>query len=305
MNGKFRSIFDVVLAVLLLAGWTSGVSQAQQTSGGPGGARQAFESFHRAITAGDLILLSNGAAISGTVQGEQFTFIASNSGQSRTLNRSEIALINFGEQSDQLVLTSGDTLTGRAQIDQLTLTLPTGAEVTIPKSETKLTIFKLNLPTPTAGPPSQADRAAMLRIMHGLQSQNLFALFVKALTTYDLAVFSNQQLWSGTIVNQQFVFHTTFFGTVTLKASDVTSIELAADPSAGSDFISLKTGDRISGALDEGSSIQFQPVVLKDDEGQPVTLTLKRGDVSRVSFRLPASAFGGGQGPGFGGGPGR
>ncbi len=305
MNGKFRSILGVVLAVLLLAGWTSGVSQPQHAPGGPGGARQAFESFFRAMLAGDLALLINGAALSGTVQGDQFTFNVSPSGQSRTLNRSEIALINFGEQSDQLVLTSGDTLTGRAQIDPLALTLPTGAEVTIPKSETRLTIFKLNLPTPTGGPPSEADRMAMFRIMHGLQSQNLFALFVKALTTYDLAVFSNQQVWSGAILNQQFVFHTTLFGTVTLKASDVTSIELTTDTSTGRDFISLKTGDRISGELDEDSSIQFQPVGLKDDQGQPVTLTLKRGEVSRVSFRLPASAFGGGQGPGFGGGPGR
>lgn len=305
MKGKFRSILGVVLGLLLLTGWTSGVSQAQPALGGPGGARQAFESFHRALTAGDLILLTNSAAISGTVQGDQFTFNVSPSGQSRTLNRSEIALISFGEQSDLLVLTSGDTLTGTAQIDQLTLTLSTGAEVTIPKSETKLTIFKLNLPSPTSGPPSEGDRMAMFRIMHGLQSQNLFALFVKALTTYDLAVFSNQQIWSGAIVNQQFVFHTTLFGTVTLKASDVTSIELAADLTAGSDFINLKTGDRISGELDEDSSIQFQPVGLKDDQGQPVTLTLKRGEVSRVSFRLPASAFGGGQGPGFGGGPGR
>jgi hypothetical protein len=257
------------------------------------------------MQAGDLALLNNGAALSGTVQGDQFTFNVSPSGQSRTLSRSEIALINFGEQSDQLVLTSGDTLTGTAQIDQLTLTLPTGADVPFPKSETKLTIFKLNLPTPTGGPPTEAQRAALFKIMRGLQSQNLFALFVKALTSYDLAVFSNQQVWSGAIVNQQFVFRTTLFGTVTFKASDVTSIELAADLTAGSDFISLKTGDRISGVLDEASNIQFQPIGLKDDQGQPVTLTLKRGEVARVSFRLPASAFGGGQGPGFGGGPGR
>ncbi|OGF56317.1 MAG: hypothetical protein A2Z21_03990 [Candidatus Fraserbacteria bacterium RBG_16_55_9] len=310
MQGKSHKIFSVVLGMLLLAGWVSGVLQAQQNpppnAGGPGGARQSFEAFNRAIAAGDLTLLNNGAAISGTVQGDQFTFIVSDSGQSRTLNRSEIALINFGEKSDQLVLTTGSTLTGTVQMDQLTILLSTGAEVTIPKAETKITIFKLNLPVPTAGPPSEADRAAMFKIMQGLRSQNLFALFVKALTTYDLAVLSNQQLWSGTIVNQQFVFHTTLFGTVTLKASDVTSIELAADPTTESDYISMKTGDRISGVLDEGSSIQFQPVGLEDGQGQALTLTLNRGDVARVSFRLPASAFGGGgQGPGFGGGPGK
>jgi len=85
----------------------------------------------------------------------------------------------------------------------------------------------------------------------------------------------------------------------------VASIRLASDAS-GTDFISLKTGDRISGQLDESSNIQFQPLGLTDDQGNPVTLTLQRGQISTISFRLPASAFGGGgNGPGFGGGPGK
>ncbi len=303
MGRRFCHMLGVGLGLVLLLGWASGVSQAQQ--GGPaGGARQALESFFRAMTAGDLALLTHGAAISGTVQGDQFTFNASDSGQVRTLPRGEIALMSFGEKSDQLVLLSGDTLTGTLQVSSLTIQLPTGVEITLPKSEVKTLILKISMPAPGSGPPSEAGRQSFFRIMRGLHAQNLFQLFVKSLTTYDLAIFPNQQLLSGAIVNEQFVFHTTLFGTLTLKASDVTSIELAADPESSRDFISLKTGDRLSGLLDEQSAIQFQPAALKDAEGKPVTLTLERGKVARVSFRLPASAFGGGQGPGFGGGPG-
>lgn len=293
---KIRLIALGLLAGAVLLG-SVGDLYAQQ--GGPPGARGLLRSFFQAMGTADLVLLKNGGAISGTIQGDAFN-IALDSDQARTLARDEIASIIFGE-TDQLVLSSGDTLSGVLEIDSLSLISSEGSELAIPKAEILMTIFKLDLPTPGQG---RGPSPALFRVFRGLQAQNIFGLFAQSLSAFDMAVFPDRQLWSGTILNEEFVFQSNSFGTLTFAAGDLSSIELAAEEDQ-SDFISLKTGDRLSGMLAADSMIQFQPAGLVDEDGQQITLTLERGTVAQVSFRQPASAFGGGgRGPGFGGGTG-
>jgi hypothetical protein len=314
MSNRVRTIsIGLLLGALLLSGLAGLSAQAQQQqnpqqNAGAPGARQAIESFFRALSAGDLVLLKDGGALSGTVQGDQFVVNLS-SGQSQTLKYSDIALMSFGDKTDQVVLMDGSQVSGSVQIDKLSTQLPTGAQMTVAKSNIAMMIFKL--PLPTEGQQGQQgssttpqQRQNLFKLFRGLQAQGIFGLFAKSLTSFDLAVFPNQELVSGAIVNQQFVFNSALFGKLTFKASDVAEIDLAASGSSNPDFITLKTGDKLSGTLDAQSAIQFQPVGLTDNQGQPVTLTFNRGDVARVVTRLPASAFGGGKGPGFQGGPG-
>lgn len=310
MSLKVRTIsIGLLLGALLLSGLAGLSAQAQQNpppSAGAPGARQSIESFFRALSAGDLVLLKGGGALSGTVQGDQFVVNLS-SGQSQTLKHSDIALMSFGDKTDQVVLMDGSQVSGSVQLDQLSTQLPNGAQMTVTKSNIAMMIFKLPLPTEgqQGSSTTPQQRQNLFKLFRGLQAQGIFGLFAKSLTSFDLAVFPNQQLLSGGIVNQQFVFNSALFGKLTFKASDVAEIDLQPSGSATPDFITLKTGDKLSGTLDDQSNIQFQPVGLTDAQGQPVTLTFKRGDVAKVVSRLPASAFGGGKGPGFQGGPGK
>ena len=304
MQIKTRALaVGLLLGVFLLAGVTDLTSQAQQNpppSSGAPGARQLIRSFFFAMGSADLVLLKDGGAISGAIQNDQLQITLS-SGGSKLLKRGDIALISFGEKTDQLVLTNGDLLSGKVQAASLQLTTPNGAALDLPTPTIATMVFKLDLPTAGHRP---ANPRALFKLFRSLQSQNIFGLFAKSLTSFDLAVFPNRELWSGKVTNKQFVFNTTLFGTLTFKAADVAAIELASDPKSGSDFITLKSGDRLSGALDEKSAIQFQPVGFTA-QAQSASLTLKRGEVTQVVFRLPASAFGGGHGPGFQGGQGK
>ncbi|HED03839.1 MAG TPA: hypothetical protein ENI60_03620 [Candidatus Fraserbacteria bacterium] len=301
MQIKIRILaVGLLLGALLLAGVTNLTAQAQQDPHPSSGARQLIRSFFIAMTAGDLVLLKDGGAISGTVQDDQFK-VELSSGGAKVLKRSEIALISFGGKTDQLVLTSGDLLSGTIQAKSLSIVAPNGDSLTLPQSAIATMIFKLDLPTKGHRP---ANPRALFKLFRSLRSQNIFLRFARSLTSFDLAVFPNRELWSGKVTNQQFVFHSALFGTLTFKTTDVAAIELASDPKSGSDFITLKSGDRLSGALDAKSAIEFQPVGLSA-QAQSASLTLKRGEVTQVVFRLPASAFGGGHGPGFQGGPGK
>ncbi|HEY5595787.1 MAG TPA: hypothetical protein VIL47_00795 [Candidatus Bipolaricaulota bacterium] len=307
MRYTVKAVAVALLSAFILG---SGASQLQAQEvvqvqiGGPGtGPRGLLESFFRALGSGDLALLKGGGAISGTIQGDQFT-VQLTSGQTQTLTRSQIGSILFGE-TDQLVLTDGSTLSGSVAGDSFSISSQ-GNTLTIPADDIQLTIFKLDLPTPDAAGQHVQGRPnlGLFRVLHGLQAQNIFGLLAQTLSTYDMAMFADGQVWSGGVLNESFVFNTALFGALTVKAADLNGIELASEEGQ-SDFISLKTGDRLSGTLDDASLVQFQPIGLVDESGAQVTLTLERGQVSRVSFRQPASAFGGGQGPGFGGGPGK
>lgn len=299
---KFRAIaVGLLLGVLTLGLVADFAAQAQQGGGGPGpGARGLLRSFFQAMGSGDLALLKNGAAISGSVQGDEFV-VNLESGEAQTIARADIATISFGEP-DQLLLTAGETLRGSFASDSLDVVTSSGNQLTIAKEEIQLTIFQLNLPQP--GQNRRPD-PQLFQIFQGLQAQNIFGLFAQALTTFDMAVFPNGQIWSGVVLNEQISFTSTIFGTLTVNAADLSSIQFASEEGE-SDFISLKTGDRLSGTIAEDTLIQFQPAGLVDENGAPVTLTLEGGgSIRQVNFRQPASAFGGGgRGPGLGGGPG-
>ncbi len=297
---KFRAIAIGLLLGILTLGVVADYAVQAQPGGGPGpGARGLLRSFFQAMGSGDLALLKNGAAISGSIQGDEFV-VNLESGEVQTIARADIATISFGEP-DQLLLLGGDTLRGSFASESLDVVTSSGNSLSISKDEIQLTIFQLDLPQPGQGRPNPQ----IFQVFQGLQAQNIFGLFAQALTTFDMAVFPNGQIWSGVVLNEQVSFTSTIFGTLTVNAADLSSIQFATEEGE-SDFISLKTGDRLSGTIAEDTLIQFQPAGLVDESGAPVTLTLEGGGgIQQVNFRQPASAFGGGgRGPGLGGGPG-
>ncbi len=149
MQQRVRSIsLALLIGLLFLGGFVSALAQAQQNptppSGAPG-ARQSLGTFFEAMGAGDLVLLKAGGALSGTVQGDQFT-VNTTAGQSQTLKRTDIAFMSFGDKSDQVGLMTGDVVTGSVQVDSLSITLPTAAQITLQKAQIETTVFKLNIP---------------------------------------------------------------------------------------------------------------------------------------------------------------
>jgi|GEM_PF-5236895 len=301
MKFNQRTVVLGLMMAVLLFGSLVAVHAQPPGGGGPAGPRQLLRSFFQAMGAADLMLLKNGAAISGTINGDEFSLTQADSGQLKTLTREDIASITVGSGADQVMLSDGTVLNGVLETDALAITSANGTELMVSKDEIALTIFKLDLPRPGSG---QRPNQRLFSIFHGLQSQNIFGLFAQSLSTFDMAVFPGNAIWSGTVLNTEFVLNSNIFGTLTFTSDLVSSVEFAAEEGQ-SDFVSLNTGDRISGTLAEDSQIQFQPVGMVDENGAPVTLTLNRGDVIRVSFQQPASAFGsGGRGPGLGGGPG-
>jgi len=302
-----RKVPVVTVGLLLLALLVSGVSEVSQAqfAGPPRGARQLLGSFFNAMRSGDLALLTNGGAISGRLQDESFTLSPADAGQDQVYGRDELATITFGDPIDQVLLTNGDLLAGEVRADALSLATPEGSQLNLPTDEVQLALFQLDLPDPAAVRRGQRPDRAFFALFQGLQAQNLFQRFAQTLTNFDLIAFPDGRLWSGAVQNAEILFHSNAFGTLTVGADTLSSIELSPDLEESDDFITLKAGDRVSGRIDPGSLIRFQPVGLVDEGGNPVTLTLARGEASLISFRQPASAFGsGGGGPGFGGGPG-
>jgi len=264
-------LIALALGALLFGAVTEFSAQAQPVVAfGP---RALLGSFFQAMGSGDLALLKNGGAISGTIVNDEFT-VTLDSGETQNLTRSDLTSITFGDDSAQLVLSDGSIVNGTLAMEGVTITSSSGADLVIPQDEIQLTIFQLNLPQPGAGGGAGPNRA-VFQVFHGLQAQNIFGLFARSLTTFDLAVFSGGRLWSGVILNEEFEFTSSIFGTLNLTSDMVSTIQLGVEEGE-SDFITLTTGDRISGALSDDSQIQFQPVGLVDESGNPVTLTLQR-----------------------------
>jgi hypothetical protein len=305
MNRRMVKVSLITLALgALLFGAVADFSAQAQQGGGPG-ARTLLRSFFQAMGAGDLALLKNGGAISGTIMNDEFV-VTLDSGETQNLTRDGLTSILFNDTSVQLITSDGTVLNGTLATDNLTISPSSGDDLIIAKQDIQLTVFQLDFPQPQqgGGRPTGAPNRAFFQVFQGLQSQNIFGLFALSLTSFDMAVFPGGRIWSGAILNEEFEFQSSIFGTLNLTSDLVSSIQLGTEEGE-SDFITLTTGDRISGMLSDASEIQFQPVGLVDGSGNPTTLTLERGQFSQVSFRQPASAFGGGgNGPGFGGGPG-
>jgi len=302
-----RKVPVVTVGLLLLALLVSGVSEVSQAqfAGPPRGARQLLGAFFNAMRSGDLALLTNGGAISGQLQGASFTLTPAGSGQDQVYQRDELATITFGDPIDQVLLTNGDLVSGEVRMDAFSLETPEGSQLSLPTDKLQLALFQLDLPDPATVRGGQRPDRSFFALFRGLQAQNLFQRFAQTLTRFDLIAFPDGRLWSGDVQNAEILFHSNAFGTLTVGADNLSSIELSPDLEESDDFITLKAGDRVSGRIDPDSLIRFQPVGLADEGGNPVTLALERGEASLISFRQPASAFGsGGGGPGFGGGPG-
>ncbi len=299
---KFRTLITSLLMITVLMGGLASYAQVHEVEiqvGGTG-ARAAMGYFLAAMFHSDLTFLKDGGALSGRVELDELQFTGSN-GNERTLERADIGTMIFQEGLDQLSLASGEQLKGELQLDTLTIISPSGQPIQVAKSDVYMTMFNQTINEVTEG---DGPRVFM-RVTTGLQIQNLSAQYAKALTAYDLLVYPNQQLWSGTILNEQVTFHSNSFGTLTINVADLDNVQLGSSEEERQDFITMEVGDRLSGVLDENSMLQFQPAGVTDDQGNPITTTLQRGEIQLVTFKQPASAFGGGGlGPGLGSGPG-
>lgn len=305
---KFRIFVMSFLFISLLLGGLITYSQQVHVQVGGAGGRAAMGYFFGAMFSNDLTFMKDGGVLSGRVEFEQLDFSLDDGGL-RTVMRDEIGIMIFSDGTDELALSTGEQLYGQAQVDTLNIISPSGETVNVATADIAMVMINQGhgggIEVEEETEDGQATRTVMIQSASGLRSQNLFAQFAKAMTSYDLLVYPGFQLWSGTVLTDQVVFHSNSFGTLTINAADLSSIELGSSADARQDFITMKIGDRVSGTLDEGSTLRFQPVGITDDQGNPVTLTLERGQIQVVSFKQPASAFGGGgRGPGLGGGPG-
>ncbi|MDH7504574.1 MAG: hypothetical protein QHH25_00255 [Candidatus Acetothermia bacterium] len=311
----FRKIM-LLLAVLAVSAGLGGTASFGQTEAEStvsvqlfvGGPRMAFFELFHALEAGDLILLQNGGLASGAVQEQQFTI------GSRTLARDQILLIAWpaaGTTQEanpvaQVYLKDGSQVQGALQASSITLVLPTSESAALSVDQLRGIIFKVERPEmpappeqPGANPPSEAQvrqaQSSLFPLFSGLQGSALFQAIIQGLQKFDLLVFPDGEVLSGTIENQTFTLVSTIFGSHPLAVADLAQITFD-DP----DVVVLRIGDRVSG------------IVTPDGDGK-VRATLATGSAVRlakeelggISFKAPAGPLGGGGRPRFQPGPGR
>jgi len=270
---------------------------------GPGapGASSLMRYFFTAMFQNDLVILNDFGVIAGALSFESLQ-ITVEEGAARPLAADELASLQFGA-SDRAALVGEEVLVGKLSIVGMRIAGPGGATVELPREALHTVLFKPKPVEHVIQGEEGERRVVMVQATGSLTLQNLPAMFAQSLSTHDLAVFRDGRVWSGAFPGQEVVFESGLFGRFTFPLERVALLELAADPEVESDFVTLKTGDRLSGTLVGEVALPFSPVAPASDSDDALSLT--RESVRQIVFRQPASAFGGGRGPGFGGGPGK
>lgn len=303
----FRKVM-VFLAVVALSGVLSSgllLGQTEAASSQPLLVRvrgPLMELFH-SLQAGDLVLLQNGGLLSGTVQQEEFTI------DDRTISKDKILLIAWGVASAtemegesptaQVYLKDGTQLQGVLQVSSIAETLPTGEELSLPISQLRALIFKVEVGLPESPAPSQEAREqvrqALFPLFSGLQGSALFQAILEGLQKFDLLVFSNGQVLSGSIENKTFTLVSSIFGSHTLAVTDLAQI-IFDDP----DMVVLRIGDQVSGTVTPDGDGKIRATLATGS-----AVSLAKTELGGITFKLPTSPLGGGGRPRFQPGPGR
>jgi hypothetical protein len=300
----------VLLAVVALAGASSGHLLGQTTGQGfiAIGPRGPFMELFRSLQVGDLVLLQNGGLLSGTVKQQEFTI------GDRTIPREKILLIAWPAAGAGATATAylkdGTQIQGVMQGSGITERLPTGEELSLPFAQLRGLIFKVELPVPTAPspgqegpPPSQGPSQEELRraqstlfpLFSGLQGSALLQAALEGLQKFDLLVFPNGQVLSATIENKAFTLESPIFGRHTLAVADLAQV-IFDDP----DVVVLRIGDRVSGTVTPDGDGRVRATLAIGS-----AVSLAKGDLGGLTFKLPAGPLGGGGRPRFQPGPGR
>lgn len=301
----------VALAVALSGGLLLGQTEAGAEVAQPFvvGPRGPFMELFRSLGAGDLVLLQNGGLVSGTVQQQEFTI------GNQPISRDKILLIAWGVASAttserptaQVYLKDGTQVQGVLQESGITETLPTGEQVSLPITQLRGIIFKVELPEPSAPPaPGEAGTAlsqeqvrraqgTLFPLFSGLQGSALFQAILEGLQKFDLLVFPNGQVLSGSIENKTFTLVSSIFGSHTLAVTDLSQI-IFDDP----DRVVLRIGDQVSGTVTPDGDGRIRATLASGS-----SVSLAKGDLGGITFKLPTSAMGGGGRPRFQPGPGR
>ncbi|MGQ9477250.1 MAG: hypothetical protein ACUVRH_02010 [Candidatus Bipolaricaulia bacterium] len=300
----------VLLAVVTLFGVLSGgllLGQTEAATAQPFvvGPRGPLMELFRSLQAGDLVLLQNGGLVSGTVQQQEFTI------GSKIITRDKILLIAWpaggaaGPGPAQVYLKDGSQVQGVLQTSSITEKLPTGEELSLPITQLRGIIFKIELPaTPSPGqegtPPSQEQlrraQSTLFPLFSGLQGSALLQAILEGLQKFDLLIFPNGQVLSGSIENKTFTLVSSIFGSHTLAVADLAQI-IFDDP----DVVVLRIGDRVSGSVTPDGDGRIRATLAATGSA----VSLAKTELGGLTFKLPAGPLGGGGRPRFQPGPGR
>ncbi len=302
----FKEMMVLLTAVALLGALSSGLmlGQTEAASAQPFivvGSRGPFMELFRSLQAGDLVLLQNGGLLSGTVQQQEFTI------GSKIIPRDKILLITWpaggaaGSGPAQVYLKDGTQVQGVLQTSSITEELPTGEELSLPIPQLRGIIFKVELPSPSeeGTPPSQEQlrraQSTLFPLFSGLQGSALLQAILEGLQKFDLLVFPNGQVLSGSIENKAFTLESPLFGSHTLAVADLAQI-IFDDP----DVVVLRIGDRVSGSVTPDGDGKIRATLATGS-----AVSLAKTELGGLTFKLPAGPLGGGGRPRFQPGPGR
>lgn len=305
----------VLLTVIALTGALSGLVLSQTEAGAQvfiTGLRGPFMELFRSLQAGDLVLLQNGGLLGGTVKEQAFKV------GDRSIPREKILLIAWPASGTgagagataTVYLKDGTQIQGVIHGSGITEKLPTGEELSLPFAQLRGLIFKVELPAPPTppspgqgqqegAPPSEAQlrraQSALFPLFSGLQGSALLQVALEGLQKFDLLVFPEGQVLSGAIENKAFTLESPIFGRHTLAAADLAQI-IFDDP----DVVVLRIGDRVSGTVTPDGDGRIRATLATGS-----AVSLAKGDLGGLTFKLPAGPLGGGGRPRFQPGPGR
>lgn len=303
----------VLLAVVALFGAISSglvLGQTEAASDQPlvVGVSGPLMKLFRSLQAGDLVLLQNGGLVSGTVQQQEFTI------DDRSISKDKILLIAWGVASAtemegesptaQVYLKDGTQVQGVLQTSSITEKLPMGEELSLPIPQLRGIIFKIELPAPPSPsqegtPPSQDQlrraQSTLFPLFSGLQGSALLQAILEGLQKFDLLVFPDGQVLSGSIENKTFTLESPIFGSHNLAVTDLAQI-IFDDP----DMVVLRIGDRVSGTVTPDGDGKIRATLATGS-----AVSLAKTELGGITFKLPAGPLGGGGRPRFQPGPGR
>lgn len=297
-----RIRFMMVLALALVAVTAGAQPPGPHPEGAARGGRFFFGFVLGALQRADLIVLTNGGQLSGTLSEPALT-VSSQFG-TEDFPREELSSLVLDtvfrsgapSRNDQIFLKSGDRLVGRVEAEAFQIVVPGGETIALPRERVAAIFFKVDLP-------SDADDRERFRALRatfrGVQSNTVLrGLMRLGFQQFDLAIRADGLLESVRLQAEGLSVDSERFGTLQFALEEVAAA-IFDEPSR----LVLRTGDQVQG-----------PIRVADAEAAETFPAVRAYDGAAVAFRaeelralvihLPAGSFGSG-GPGFQGGPGK